>query len=264
MRVGTKIKYKYEDYHKDIDGILYKKCVSHEIYFPDEDCWIPCTSEYFYSNKKNSKDGLYPECKKCSVQRSYSWRKDNRDIWLESQRKSNLNPERKQEIRERKREHRENGYQLNWQRNNPEKMIEYAQNKKLHRTHNVTKNEWNACLKYFNHRCAYCGLPLEKHYNMYMGNLRWENLHKEHAIHNGGNDLTNCIPSCKSCNDQKWEYDFDEWFSINNINFTQEKYDKIVQWLMEDCFQYIEEKKPKGKYVKDMTNPKWNKGKMIL
>jgi len=47
--------------------------------------------------------------------------------------------------------------------------------------------KWKACKEYFNNSCAYCELPIEKHY-------------------------------------------------------------RIIKWIMEDCFKYIEEKKPKKKY----------------
>jgi hypothetical protein len=44
------------------------------------------------------------------------------------------------------------------------------------------------------------------------------------------------------CNSYKWEYSLDEWYNINNQNYTQEKYNKIIQWLTNDYKDYIIEK----------------------
>ena len=38
---------------------------------------MPCTTEYFYKNQKNSKDGLYPECKRCAIKRTQINRQEN-------------------------------------------------------------------------------------------------------------------------------------------------------------------------------------------
>ena len=48
----------------------YKKCSICE----DE---LPTTKEYFYENKSNKVDGLFPYCKRCSSLKSQNWQKDN-------------------------------------------------------------------------------------------------------------------------------------------------------------------------------------------
>lgn len=99
----------------------------------------------------------------------------------------------------------------------------------MNKNHDITKKEWESCLKYFNHSCAYCGIlnnEAKKKYNNY--------LHKEHVDHNGSNKIDNCVPACKSCNSKKWEFTLEEWYSEDNENFTYERLDKIKKWINED------------------------------
>ena len=175
---------KIKDKYKNINGVLYKKCTKHNLYFPEEDEWFPCTKEYFYKVNTNKTDGLFPYGK----------------------------------VKE-------------WIKNNPDKLKGYVAN---HQSHNITKKEWEYCKQYFNYECAYCGLPLSEHYRKYKGERIKSDFHKEHVDHNGTNDLSNCIPSCTSCNSQKWKFELDTFYNESNGNYTQERYDKIKQWLNED------------------------------
>jgi len=84
--------YPYEQYHKYINGVLYKKCVYHEEYFPNEDPWFECTNEFFYINPKNKSDGLCPACIKCSRLKSRQWQIDNPERYKETCYKKNRNP----------------------------------------------------------------------------------------------------------------------------------------------------------------------------
>jgi len=53
-------------------------------------------------------------------------------------------------------------------------------------------------------------------------------LHKEHVDDNGANDLSNCVPSCQSCNSTKNLKTLEEIIELKIIEkFTQEKYNKI-------------------------------------
>ena len=129
-------------------------------------------------------------------------------------------------------------YMSNYQKNNPDKMREYRIKRESHKKHEINNLEWMACKEYFDDSCAYCGLPSEKHYVNYKGNIKIQNLQKEHVYNNGANDLSNCVPSCKSCNDKKWTYDIEEWYNESNLIFNQERLDKINQWISNDYILY--------------------------
>ena len=49
---------------------------------------LPATKEYFYGNKSNGSDYLYPRCKVCHKGRVKGWQKDNREEHLEYKRNS--------------------------------------------------------------------------------------------------------------------------------------------------------------------------------
>lgn len=44
------------------------------------------------------------------------------------------------------------------QMKNKDKLYEYGKKRRLHKTHEISKEEWESCLEYFNHSCAYCGI----------------------------------------------------------------------------------------------------------
>lgn len=235
-------KYKYEDYHKVIDEIEYKRCAYHEKYFGEE-VWFPCTEEYFYKNKLNKSDGLYPECKECSKKKTiehqlnnpkrtkeskHNWHQNNNSAARTKQWRKD-NPERKQE------------YQSYYFKSNPDKLRIYNQNHQ-HKEHKITNKEWLACKNYFGNSCAYCGMHVDNHYQNFKGSLRKCDLHKEHANHFGANDLSNCVPACLSCNSHKWQFELEKWYKEYPA-FTQERLNKIMKWLNEDYKKYIKIKK---------------------
>lgn len=125
--------------------------------------------------------------------------------------------------------------------NHPEKFKEYA-DKHKQKEHQISKQEWENCKKYFNYTCAYCGLPIEQHFYTRKGVTKQGDFHKEHKDHDGANDLSNCIPSCGDCNSNKWAFPFEEWYTSDNPVFSQKRYDKIIKWITKDYKLYIETK----------------------
>lgn len=215
--------------HRTLKGYLEKQCnVCNE--------WFKCSLDFFYKNKSNKSDGLSPTCRKCESNRATSWRKNNRPRWLENKRKVNQRPDVKMKKRESSKKQREQGKQKEWQQNNPEKVRQLAKN---HRNHDITKSEWNACLNIFNYQCCYCGISEEEAKSKYKNKL-----HKDHKDYDGYNDVRNAIPACRSCNDKKWQFNFDDWYNNENPNFSQERYDKIIWWTNEGYKQFIESKPP--------------------
>ncbi|MFA6778074.1 MAG: HNH endonuclease [Bacilli bacterium] len=218
-------KIKFEKEHKLIDGILHKWCNV-------DNHWVVMDDNHFYKNKTNTIDGYSTRCKKCEVKKAIEWQKNNREKWLEHNKKMNSKPSKQEAKRENTRQKRERGFFKEYFKNNPDKAREYNKNRQQ-KNHKISKKEWELCLKYFNNQCAYCGMTLEEHKEKFN-----QQLHKEHVIHNGANDLSNCVPSCRNCNSYKWEHDFEEWYKKQTF-FTQEKYNKIIKWLTEDYKKYI-------------------------
>jgi len=130
-------------------------------------------------------------------------------------------------------ERRNNGWFQNWRENNKDKLKQYRENRKV-KHHTISKDEWILCKEYFNNSCAYCGLSAENHYKKYAGEYKFMDLHKEHVDDNGTNDISNCIPSCHACNSRKWSFDFYEWYSEGNENYSKERIEKILKWIKGD------------------------------
>ena len=238
----------YDECHKIINGILYKLCYTHSKYFSNDNPWIPCNEEYFYKNNSNKQDGFNPYCKKCTRSKSNIWSKnnnqkqieyrkqyyiDNIDIW--SDRQKIYNDLHKEKNAEKEKE---------WLRNNKDKLKAYAEKHK-EKKHIMTIEEWENCKKYFCHRCAYCGLPIEEHYKNYAGKPKLIDLNKEHVIDAGKNDLANCVPACGSCNSSKREYSLNDWYNAKNLNYTYDCYHKIYLWIRYDYKKFIQRKEKK-------------------
>ncbi len=234
---GTKNKViiPYKKGHKTIEGIEYKLC---------NKCfeWYKLNSENFYKNK-SSPDGFFPSCKQCEKKRALIYLEQNKEKVLKYQ-KEIVRPRDRKKINDRDRKWRvknkqhKQQYQLNYQRNNSEIIKKYTKNRK-HKNHNITDKQWNNCKKYFMYKCTYCGLPLDEHYVPFNGKIILSDFHREHVDDQGANDLSNCVPSCKSCNSQKWEYSFNEWYNENNNRFTIERYNRIIKWLTDDYKKFL-------------------------
>ena len=97
-----------------------------------------------------------------------------------------------------------------WQQNNPELMKKYREDRHLNKQHKIFKKEWINCKEYFENCCAYCGIPIEEHYNKFAGEIKLTDFHREHVDCNGENDLSNCVPSCKDCNSSKHNSSLEE------------------------------------------------------
>lgn len=190
----------------------------------------------FYKNNK-APDGLFPYCKECDKVKSTQWIKENPERYKELRGKHHKTEKFKEWNKTNSKKFRENGTTLNWQRSNPDKVkgyrIKYSEKK-----HNITIKEWESCKKYFIHRCAYCGLPIEEHWIKFRGKIQLGDFHKEHIDDEGANDLSNCVPSCKECNSSKHEFEFEEWYSQQEF-YSEERYNRIIKWTTEDYKKYI-------------------------
>jgi hypothetical protein len=220
----------YDECHKVINGEIYKLC---------SDCgkWLPLTNQYFYTNKSSKQDGFNTYCKNCTKKRSSKWIKNNPERYHEIRQGTEQKPRTKLLKRQMDERLRKEGKRKKWQENNKDKLYFYGKDRRMHKTHEISKEEWELCLEYFNHSCAYCGLPEDQAIVIY-----GQHLHKEHVNPNGSNDLSNNIPSCKSCNSKKHNYTLEEWYKEDNElcgDFSYERLDKINKWLEVDNKLYI-------------------------
>jgi hypothetical protein len=221
----NKMKIPYEENHKIINGVEYKKCkICNE--------WFPMNEEYFYKNKTNRTDGYHTYCKECTKEKTYKWQAANIEKKREHSRIWHLNPERREKIRSNHRKYKQNGGYKKWQQTHPEKIRKYR-NKRQHKIHEISNEEWESCKRYFNYSCAYCGMTEEEHKRKYN-----QQLHKEHVEHEGANDLSNCVPACKLCNSSKWETSLEEWYTPSNKHYNLERLNKILKWLNEDYLKF--------------------------
>jgi HNH endonuclease len=218
----------YEANHKTIKGVEHKLC---------NDCgkWYPLNSENFYQIK-NKNDGYHNYCKSCYKLRVNDWQKDNKDKMRGYFIKCDSTERRKKIKSEHNKKQASKRKFKEWVNNNPEKIKSYQINRKSHKTHEINKEEWQACKEYFNNSCAYCGISEEK-----AKELQGNNLHKEHVLNYGANDLSNCVPACKECNSNKWLHEFEAWYTVSNERYSKERYEKIISWLQSDYKQYIQQ-----------------------
>lgn len=190
--------------------------------------WKPETTEFYYmTNKSKPEKGFKAECKKCSIAASGKHQKDNPEQYYWYKRKNQLGEQWKINNRECQRRLRQSGKKREYFRNNTDKTKIYNSNRKL-KNHKINISEWIACKEYFENACAYCGLTENEHKEMYN-----EQLHKEHVINNGEDNLSNCVPACKVCNSSKWKFNLENWHR-EQLFFTEERLKKIYEWLNDD------------------------------
>jgi HNH endonuclease len=193
----------------------------------------PETKEFFYVRKS----GLDSWCKECKKVNAKEYKLKNKEKYLEYQRqwhqknKKKHNEQNKEWHRSNKKRARE--IYNEWVKNNRERMNEHGRFKRMHKSHNISEDEWKSCLQYFDYKCAYCGMKEEDSLEKYKNKL-----HKEHVDHDGDNDLSNCVPACKGCNSSKHTSSLDNWYNESNSRFTTARMTQIQKWLKTDYSQF--------------------------
>lgn len=212
-----------------------------------------------FHKSKASKDGYKDWCKECRKVETKKYREENKDVILSKKRQwykdtkkmanartqsqlelnaktcSQCNEDKKiLEFRERANggfysicKQCENSNNKQYRKNNPDKInkikVHTEQRRRIQSSklpHDFTVEEWESCLKVFDFKCAYCGVE-----TVDMCQDHFIPLSKE-----GGYTKTNIIPSCRSCNCQKHNILFDEWYP-NFEHYTEERHYKIINYL---------------------------------
>lgn len=188
----------------------------------------------FYSQRRTNANGesytyYRPDCKECTKKSSAKWIENNKDRRNELNRKYYRTERGRMMRRKADRKRRADGRWYRWLKENNYKY------EKFNKTHEISDSEWESCKSYFDYSCAYCGIEediAKKQQGQY--------LHKEHVKHDGANDLSNCVPSCKVCNSLKYNFDFEYWCKERSGNFSLDRFNKINRWLDHDYKLYIE------------------------
>ena len=110
-------------------------------------------------------------------------------------------------------------YMKEYMRDYREKQKEKIESKSLCQN-GLSIDEWYEVLKYFNHKCAYCG---ENN----------DSLEQEHIIpvNKGGTYcIGNIIPACRHCNSSKGKKDFGKWYKSYEL-YSDERYKKILDYM---------------------------------
>lgn len=93
----------------------------------------------------------------------------------------------------------------------------------------LTKDQWEESLAYFNYSCAYCGMSESDHIIQHE-----KHLSQEHVIplyDDGAYSDFNIIPSCLSCNSKKNKYDLED-FLKRSESFTLERYLNVLDYIL--------------------------------
>ncbi len=193
----------------------------------------PATEEFFYKQKTHTKKKgsfykLSSWCKPCTIKNSFQWAKSiDPERRKEYFKKCDSQQYRKELKREYSKKQKESGYYKQYQEDNKDKFSGYGKNRRMNKEHEISETEWFECLDFFNNSCAYCGISEGEAYEKYD-----QLLHKEHVDHDGANDITNCVPSCKGCNASKHLFSLNEWYNDDNPIYSKRRYNRIVKWIL--------------------------------
>lgn len=196
-------------------------------------------SEFYTRKEVTKKKGTLikpkPECKKCTVKRYCKWREDNPEKYQVAWDRYAQSEKRKNGKRAERKGRREelNEYSREWSKNNPDKVKKYQLNRseKLKSLPNdFSKEDWQACLMFFDNSCAYCGSNDKP-------------LQHEHFVpvsKNGEYTPLNILPACKGCNASKHDFDFLEWYPRFEF-YSEDRQRRIYEY-----FDYVTNKNQKA------------------
>ena len=178
-----------------------------------------------FGKHKNCKYGFKSRCKRCLNIESKEWRENNKEHkkekdkeWYENnkEKKKEYYENNKEHIKEKKKEYYENNPDKIFNRNNKRRLLEENQGD------GISKDQWYEMMEFFDWRCAYSGIMLNK-----------DNRSIDHvvALNNGGsNEIWNCIPMCRNYNTSKYTSDMLEWYQQQEF-YSEERLNKIYEWI---------------------------------
>lgn len=168
-----------------------------------------------FSKDRRSKDGLNCYCRACKKVYNDA-QKDYLHDYLKTYRTTyRKSPERREYERK---------YSAQYRKEHPEsnrKCSSAYRAKAKQCTGELTKEEIQKCLKFFNYECAYSGVPLSADYQL------------DHVVpisKQGRNDIYNIVPALPVVNLSKSAKDFEVWYPQQSF-FSEDRYKKIKEWM---------------------------------
>lgn len=202
----------------------------------------PLNTDFFHRSKKDNKTGFKSDCKKCrntyNTEYSKTYYKNNRKKIRDYYKRGKMREYMREYYKKNRNKaiNRSKDYYKNnkdyvrmktSERNRTEEGRLYSRMKyhkrisKMKKTiYTFTPEQWEACKKYFNYSCAYCG-------------SEGVELQQEHFIpvsKDGEYSRRNIVPSCRSCNSKKHTSYFDEWYYEQPF-YDEERESKILKYL---------------------------------
>ena len=169
-----------------------------------------------FGKDRRNKDGLNIYCRACKKLYNDEQKSYRDQYYKENPRKSSY---KTYESRVRDKE-----YHRIYRRLKPEvtqKSIKVYQSRLLAAGENASKNELDECLSFFNHECAYSGVPLSNKYHM------------DHIVplsKDGSNNIHNRVPCLPTINLIKSTKDFETWYPSQSF-YSEKRYLKIKEWM---------------------------------
>ena len=181
-----------------------------------------------FNKKKSGKYGVRPECKKCKSKLDKQYYEDNKEQIKERRKQYNKQyrednkeyykqyyEDNKEQIKERKKQYYEENSYIFFNANNKRRQREENQGS------GITKEQWFDMMEFFDWKCAYSGITLNK-----------DNRSIDHiiALNNGGlNEVWNCVSMLRSLNISKHANDMLEWYTQQEF-YSEERLNKIYEW----------------------------------
>lgn len=196
-----------------------------------------------FRRQKDGKFGLISRCKRCEKEYYKEYRENNKEEIKEYKKeyyennKEEINKKNKEyyennkeEILKKHKEYRENNkeyfkeYKKQYKENNPNKVFnDHHKRRQLkeQQGNGITKEQWLEMMKFFDFKCAYSGVVLNKN-----------NRSIDHIISlnsSGEHEIWNLVPMLINYNSSKQDDDMLEWYMKQEF-FNIDRLRKIFEW----------------------------------
>lgn len=188
--------------------------------------------QYYIDNKNKlseKRKQYYQENKKEIIEKCKQYYKEHKEEkkWYDKQYRQEHKEEKRQYHKQYREEHREEilKNQKQWYEDNPDKVFNQHTNRRLleeKQGNGITKDQWLEMMEFFNWRCAYSGIQLNKN-----------NRSIDHIIPislGGENEIWNLVPMLKSYNSSKYTSDMIDWYKEQEF-FDIDRLLKIYEWI---------------------------------